>query len=186
MSEGEAGAGRDPVKRTWIGPLVVALIVLVGGLSILDTLPVGAYFDDGMYVILAKSIATGHGYRWLQLPGAPAATHFPPGYPAVLALLWKLYPRFPANVALFKAASVLFLAIAGAGMTVLAQWRLGFPRWGAVAVGLASCLGLPTLILGAQVMSEPLFLAVLFPTLLFAEHVVPVIQRENGAVAVEA
>ena len=171
QASGDAAAARASDGRPWIDSLAVGLIVLIVGLSILDTLPVGAYFDDGMYVILAKSIATGHGYRWLQLPGTPPATHFPPGYPAVLALLWKLYPHFPANVVLFKAASVVFLAVAAAGVTVFARVRLGFSRWGAVAVGLASMLGLPTLILGAQVMSEPLFLALLFPVLLFAERV---------------
>src|SRR6266567_3317187 len=76
-------------------PWLVGAVVLVVGLSIIDTLPVGALLDDGMYVILAKSLATGHGFRWLNVPGMPPATHFPPGYPALLALVWLLVPSFP-------------------------------------------------------------------------------------------
>ena len=33
----------------------------------------------------------------INMPGAPHATHFPPGYPLLLAALWKLLPSFPDN-----------------------------------------------------------------------------------------
>ena len=171
MSEGGTAEPAAAARGSWLDPWVVGIVVLVVGLSILDGVPVGGYFDDGMYVILAKALATGHGYHWLNLPGMPAATHFPPGYPLVLSLLWRMYPSFPANVIVFKAASVVFLACSAAGVAIFARRRVGLPRWGAVAVALSASLGLPTLILGAQVMSEPLFLALLFPTLLFAERV---------------
>src|ERR1051325_3241314 len=88
--------------RPWMMTLLVGAAVLAVGVALVDGLPVGVTNDDGMYVILAKSLATGHGYRWLNLPGAPAATHFPPGYPAMLALLWLIAPRLPANVVLLK------------------------------------------------------------------------------------
>src|SRR4029079_2897597 len=71
-----------------------------------------------------KSLATGHGYRWLNLPGTPPAPHFPPGYPAVLALLWQLAPAFPANVVLFKLANALFMAVAAAATFSLSRKRL--------------------------------------------------------------
>ncbi len=147
-------------------------MVLAVALAMVDTLPVGVFFDDGMYVILAKSLATGRGLRWLQLPGAPAATHFPPGYPFVLSLLWRLYPHFPANVVLFKVANACFLATAAGGIALFAQRRLRFSPWLAAAFAVAATAGLPTLALSGRVMSEPLFLALLIPTLLFAERVV--------------
>src|SRR6185503_1330191 len=133
-------------------------------------LPVGVVHDDGMYVILAKSIATGQGYRWLNIPGAPPATHFPPGYPVVLALLWWIYPVFPGNVVLFKIANALFTGVAAAGTARFAHGRLGLSARGAAAFTLVSMLGVPTLALSVMVMSEPLFLAVLLPILLAAER----------------
>ena len=75
---------RDRVQRAMSGyPWIAAAVVLLVALAVIDTLPVGVAQDDGWYLILAKSLATGQGYRWINLPGAPAATHFPPGYPAI-------------------------------------------------------------------------------------------------------
>jgi len=151
--------------------LLVGAAVLAVGAALVDGLPVGVTNDDGMYVILAKSLATGHGYRWLNLPGTPAATHFPPGYPAVLALLWLLVPAFPTNVILFKLANALFMAVAAAATFSLARQRLAMSDAAAAALTLGATLGIPMLTLSTIVMSEALFLALLVPTLLLAERV---------------
>lgn len=155
----------------WLLPLLVGVATFGVGASLVDGLPVGVTNDDGMYVILAKSLATGHGYRWLNLPGTPAAVHFPPGYPAFLALLWLIVPAFPANVVLFKLANALLMAIAAAAMFVLARTRLGISDVAAAFLTFAATLGIPMLTLSTIVMSEPLFLAMLLPTLLVAERV---------------
>ena len=110
------GARIRMATRPWMMTLLVGAAVLAVGAALVDGLPVGVTNDDGMYVILAKSLATGHGYRWLNLPGTPAATHFPPGYPAVLALIWLLAPSFSANVILFKLANASFMAVAAAAI----------------------------------------------------------------------
>ncbi len=159
-------------RRAWIAPLVAGIVVLAVAASLIDSLPIGGLFDDAAYVVLAKSLATGHGFRWLNLPGAPFATHFPPGYPALLAALWKIYPRFPANVLLFKIANAVCLALAAAGVVVLAHRRLGFSREVSVAVALAGAVAIPSLELSTQVLSDPLFLSLLLPTLLCAERIV--------------
>jgi len=151
--------------------LLVGAAVLAVGAALVDGLPVGVTNDDGMYVILAKSLATGHGYRWLNLPGTPAATHFPPGYPAVLALLWLIVPAFPANVVLFKLANTLFMGVAAAATFSLARHRLEMSDPAAAALTLGATLGIPMLTLSTIVMSEALFLALLVPTLLLAERV---------------
>src|SRR5205085_5084384 len=106
-------------------PLLAAALALVAGIFAVDTLPIGGFYDDAFYVILAKSLATGHGYRNLNLPGAPFATHYPPGYPLLLAVLWWLGPAFPANLVLFKVANALFLGIAAAFACRLGQEQLG-------------------------------------------------------------
>lgn len=165
---------RLTVSRTvpaWLVSVLVGALVFGVGALIVDGLPVGAAHDDGMYVILGKALATGHGYRWLHVPGTPPATHFPPGYPAVLALLWLLFPAFPANVIVFKLANALFMGLAATGCFWFARSRLEMSDAGAAAFSIVATLGIPTLTLSALVMSEPLFLALLIPTLLLAERV---------------
>jgi hypothetical protein len=151
---------------------LAALVTLAIGLLVIDTLPVGVFIDGGMYVILAKALATGHGYHWLNLPGSPAATHFPPGYPALLAVIWRIFPIFPANVVAFKVANTLLLALAGGAMVVFARRRFGFSPFAAFALSIAGCVVMPVLALSGLISSEPLFLALLIPLLLFAEQVV--------------
>lgn len=46
--------------------------------------------DNADYYILARSIATGHGYSYIASPEAPPGNHFPPGYPLILAACMKL------------------------------------------------------------------------------------------------
>jgi hypothetical protein len=152
-------------------PWVVGGIVLAVGLAIVNALPVGVAFDDGLYVVLAKSLATGQGYRWLHVPGTPPATHFPPGYPALLALLWAIVPSFPANVLLFKIANACLLAAGAVGMAVFLRRRCAMPPLAAGAVAIAGSISIPTLALSSMVMSEPLCFALLIPTLLLAERV---------------
>lgn len=153
-------------------PLLAGLVILAIGLAIIDALPVGVAFDDAMYVVLAKSLATGQGYRWLNLPGAPPATHFPPGYPALLAVIWRVFPSFPGNVLAFKAVNAFLLAVAGAMMVVFARRRFGFSPLAAAVLSIAGCAVIPALVLSSSVLSEPLFLAVLVPVLLLGERVV--------------
>ncbi|HEX8941783.1 MAG TPA: hypothetical protein VF785_01530 [Gemmatimonadaceae bacterium] len=162
--------GRSRDER--IAALLAGLVILGIGLALIDALPVGVAFDDAMYVILAKALATGQGYRWLNLPGMPPATHFPPGYPALLAVIWRVFPSFPANVIVFKAMNALLLAIAGATMVVFMRRRFGFSPLASVVLSIAGCAVIPALVLSTSVLSEPFFLAVLVPILLVAESVV--------------
>jgi hypothetical protein len=158
-----------PLER--LLPWLACIVVFAVGALAIDGQPVGVLRDDSMYVELAKSIATGHGYRWLNLPGTPAATHFPPGYPVVLALLWTLAPSFPANVLLFKLANTAFAAITAFGVGRLVRSRFGLPTLGAQLFAVAAMVAIPMLTLATQVMSEPLFLAMLVLTILLAERV---------------
>ncbi len=70
-----------------------------------------AYHDDSVYIVTARALARGEGYRISSLPGAIHQTKYPPLYPAVLALLWIIFPQFPANIIAFKLASVIFAAL---------------------------------------------------------------------------
>ena len=153
-------------------PLLAAAVVFGVGAFMIDGWAVGALRDDSMYLELAKALATGHGYRWLNLPGAPAATHFPPAYPAVLALLWTVAPSFPANVLLFKLANTVFATLSAVSLARFVRRRFEMGEVGAQLFALAAALAVPMLTLATQVMSEPLFLLGLVTTLLVAEAVI--------------
>ncbi len=67
--------------------------------------------DPSRYVVLGQSIARGWGYRYAYLPGQPLHTLSPPGFPALLALVWLVAPEFPANLVGFQLVSVLFTVL---------------------------------------------------------------------------
>ena len=164
-----ARAEPEPVARAafdwWrVGLVLVGALALLAGVAVIDARPVGVVHDDAMYVILARSLATGQGYRFLNLPGAPAATHFPPGYPALLAAVSWIAPAFPASVVVFKAFNALFLAAAAVLVARFAYARAVGAEW-ALALGVASAVSIPLLVLGSMVLSEPLFLALLLALL---------------------
>jgi len=150
-------------------PFVAAALALAAGIFAVDTLPIGGFYDDAFYVILAKSLATGHGYRNLNLPGAPFATHYPPGYPIFLAALWKLAPTFPANLLLFKFANALFLTVVAAFAYRIGRERLGLGAGFALVATAAGTVTTPALYLSSMLLSEMMFLAFALPLLLWAE-----------------
>ena len=145
------------------------MVALAAGIGVLDHFHVGVFHDDAMYVILARSLATGQGYRYLNLPGTPLASHFPPGYPAMLSLIWRIAPGFPANVVLFKLLNAVFLSASGMLVAQLVHDRLGSTRW-ASGVGLLAAVSVPLLVLVTIVLSEPFFLALLLAALVVAER----------------
>jgi len=67
----------------------------------------GNYHDDAIYVSTAKAIAQGQGYRLINLPGSPVQTKYPFLYPALLAIIWKLWPSFPENLLAMQWLSLL-------------------------------------------------------------------------------
>lgn len=151
--------------------VLVAAIALAIALAAVPNWPAGVFQDDGIYVILGKGLATGEGYRYLNLPGAPYATHYPPGYPLFLALLWKVSPQFPQNVALFTFANAGFLGLTAFATFRFTRERLRLSTLGAALVSLAGSVSMPALIFGVFVLSEPMFMALLMLVLVYAERV---------------
>jgi hypothetical protein len=158
------------MQSTVLAAAIAALVVLPIALTAIDQFPVGVVHDDGMYTILAKSLATGHGYRWINLPGEPRATHFPPGYPAFLALLWRVGPAFPGNIVFFKLVNALLLGIAAALLAVFARKRLALSSPAACLTAILGCASIPVLVLTNLVMSETLFFTLLLACLVYAER----------------
>jgi len=149
---------------------VVAAVALAIAVLAIPNWPVGVFQDDGIYVVLGKALASGEGYRYLNLPGAPYATHYPPGYPLFLALLWKVAPEFPQNVSVFTFANAGFLALAAYATYRFANGRLKLSALGSAAVALAGTVSIPALIFGVFVLSEPMFMALVILVLIVAER----------------
>ena len=68
---------------------------------------VGVYHDDGVYLVTAKALAEGKGYRIISLPQELPQTKYPILFPAVLSVAWKIFPRFPDNALFLKMIPLL-------------------------------------------------------------------------------
>jgi hypothetical protein len=150
--------------------LAAALVTLVVGLTTMTSDLIGVFFDDAIYVLVAKGIAEGQGYVYPQLPGTPPAIHYPPVWPALLALVWKFGPAFPDNLGLLKAINPLVMAVAAYAGTLVGARLFAIPVWVAALAVLAATTSVPMHVLTNVVLSEPLFIALLFPTMYVAER----------------
>jgi hypothetical protein len=128
--------------------------------------------DDGLYWVCAKSIAAGSGYRLLSFPGEPYQTKYPPLYPLLLSLVWKVHPGFPDNLPLAAAVAWLMVPL----FIGAAAWfyrRLGF-SW-AVCCLLCVTLALHPVVvaLGTMLLTELPFTALCLVALCLAGRASP-------------
>ena len=74
--------------------LLLALLFLFLVLITFNHLQPGAYIDDAHYIALARSLAAGSPYGYLNFPAAAdIAPLFPIGFPLVSAPLVALFPK---------------------------------------------------------------------------------------------
>ena len=73
------------------------------------------FYDEGVYVVLAKALASGAGYVHDSLPGSPLEGKYPPVFPLFLSVIWVWSPNFPDNLVIMRlavaAAGYLFLVV---------------------------------------------------------------------------
>src|SRR5579864_1962982 len=87
-------------KQKWI---FATLVLAVASIYLLRLDGVfGLWKDDGWYLTLAKSLATGHGYHLINFADEAGVFYYPPGFPVFLSFLYRLYPHFPVNLWLLK------------------------------------------------------------------------------------
>jgi hypothetical protein len=146
------GLGRITTARFWLPALFIALCS-AGSLAGNTSLGAPPRFDGAGYAMLAEALATGQGYRDIALPEPTRHTHFPPGYPTALAVLWKMTGRSVAAAHLFSCACTVTA-------TVLAWWwfRCFYPPRIAFALGLALAVNWTWGRYGGAILSEPMFL----------------------------
>jgi len=137
--------------------LTLALLGLAGGWLLAYSAPQGLGLNDDSiaYIAGARSILDGQGYREAWLVSNGPVTHFPPGYPAALALLGFLTGLDP-----LRGARALNSALFGLNV-FLAGW-LGWRMTGSRAAGMftaaATLLSSSLLYIHARAMSEPLYI----------------------------
>jgi hypothetical protein len=171
------------LTRDRLIPLLLAISATLVVVVSIAPFPVGVFQDDGIYTVLAKSLATGQGYRYLHIPDAPNATHYPPLYPLFLAGLWKVFPAFPANVTLFKFANAAFIGVGAFMAWHFARRQVGMSHVTAALSTGAFMICAPVVLHGVMVLSEPMFLAALFPVLMAGERAARTGDRRDALIA---
>ncbi|MGI8989591.1 MAG: ArnT family glycosyltransferase [Bryobacteraceae bacterium] len=131
---------------------------------------VGLYHDDGVYLVTAKALAEGKGYRLISLPSEIPQTKYPFLFPAVLAIAMKISPRFPENTGLLKAVPLVCSLL-----WFVLLWklliRLGARKTPALWIVLMTAASPLTIFLSTNLMSEPLFALLCTASLLVATAV---------------
>ena len=149
-----ASSGRRRVRRFSRPAASACLIAVVATLAMLGqgnfTAP--PRYDGAGYAVLARSLASGTGYRAIDHPDRPRHAHFPPGYPVLLASLWSTTgPFVPA------AHLVSCLCMLGATLAAWRWFRGIYPRDVALVLGLALAINWIWARTGSAIQSEPLF-----------------------------
>ena len=175
-------------RRHWLVAAALFTCVIVLGAGRMAPGVSGVYHDDGIYVATGKAIAEGKGYHLINLPGEPPQTKYPFLYPAVLSVLWKMWPAFPDNLALLQGFSLLCGAI-GIAISFLYLVRFGYFSDIECAIAGIICATSPLLLLhSTMTLSEPFFAVLLTCGLWMGEEVMtrraPGSRRENWVAGV--
>ena len=168
------GIGKATRKFRLILALVVAVLFASLLMYVFALRPsgFGSYHDDSIYVTTAKALATGEGYRIISLPYEPAQTKYPPFYPFLLSLIWRLSPNFPQNLVLMMLLSVVatvsFLALSFSYLT-----SQGYAtNWEALTVVALTAINWRTMILATSISTEMIYGVLSILALILAEKIV--------------
>lgn len=152
---------------------LAAAVTLTVGVLALNQVLVGVFYDDGLYASLATALASGLGYVHPNLPGTPAAVHYPPLYPVALAPFFGVLSVSGAAL-----AAKLLNALLGASAAGVIAWHatktelLGStaPRWLAAVIVGAAAVAIPVLATQTVLFAEPLFAVLLAIVIVFADR----------------
>ena len=148
--------------RPWI---LVGLGLLGVGLASWRPVPAGVWHDDGVYMLLGKSLAEGHGLVYHGVAGTPPATKFPPGYPLVLGALWSLTRSIGAVTLLATLLNLGLIAAAGALFGRTLHRAVGLPVSVSVITAVMGFASTDVVRTALIPLSEPLFVLLVVLTL---------------------
>lgn len=151
-------------------PIAAAVVVAAVYLLRLDYVA-GLYVDDAWYVLFGQALARGEGYTLVNSPTPGLIPPGPPGFPALLSLVFFVHPTFPGNVVWLKAISVA--AMFGVGIISYRYFiQRGVPGGLAVGASVATALT-PGFVFFAtsSVMSECVFTLAQLSTLVILDRI---------------
>jgi len=145
-------------RHRLVSIVTLGLLAGLGVVLVLMATPEGLGLSDDSiaYVAGARSMLAGHGYRETWLASNGPVTHFPPGFPSVLALI-GMFGLDPLRAARFVNALLFGL---NATLLGILGWRM--TRWLPAGLALAALFvaNASLLRVHAVAMSEPLFIFV--------------------------
>jgi hypothetical protein len=153
-----------------VGVALLALALLIPIYWIALRSPaIGTFHDDGVYLVTAKALATGRGYRIISLPEEIPQTKYPILFPLALSGVWKLAPDFPENTFLLKSVPLAF-ALLWYWLSFLLIKEETSREVAVVCVALTAALPW-TIYLSTTLLSETMFAALCTGSLLLLRRV---------------
>lgn len=141
------------------GPYILLAVALLGvGLTSWRPVPAGVWHDDGVYMLVGKALAGGHGFVYDGVAGTPPAAKFPPLYPALLAVFWAIAGEIGSVTFLSVFWNLCALAVGGALFARGLQQGLGLSVPTALAVAALGFTSTDLLRTALIPLSEPTFL----------------------------
>jgi hypothetical protein len=128
----------DRARDAMVGVLLLAVALPIYVLR-MDRV-VGMVIDDAWYVLLAEALAEGRGYWLVNAPLDGILPGYPPGFPALLSLIFRLRPDFPDNLWLLKSVSIAAML----GVTLLSYYYLHRLRQQPRHIAALASLGIAT------------------------------------------
>ena len=143
-----------------IASIFFAALAVLYGIAWLSP-AIGLFHDDAIYLVTAKAISAGHGYRIESLPEPILQTKYPPLFPALLAL----FTLVSANAQWLK---LLPLACTAAWLIVTRRLliRMGASQGDALVLVALTAASPLVLFLSTNLLSETLFALLITATLL--------------------
>ncbi len=159
----------DDRLLAWLGFLAVLALIAKPVWDGRHQWQFGQGHDDGIYMVNAKALADGEGYRHANIPGRPYATKYPPLYPLFLSLAWRITPDFPRTLETASGLQASLLPIYLAVLVpVLRQIGLSWRRIFLVAA--LSFVSFSFVFLTINLFSELLFGCFLLSAIWTVEH----------------
>jgi len=137
--------------------LIIVLLGFAGGWLLEYSTPQGLGLNDDSiaYIAGARSILDGQGYREAWLVSNAPVTHFPPGYPSLLAFI-----GYSTGIDPLRGARALNIVLFGLNIALAGWlgWRMTGAREAGLLVSTAALLSPALLEVHSRAMSEPLYI----------------------------
>ncbi len=166
--------------------LIVAALLLPSAWLLSQTSDIpqfGIFHDDGLYYVSAESLADGGGYRIMSLPGEPAQTKYPPLYPLLLSIAWRVNPSYPENLPIAAWLSWLAMPAILLGLTKLYP-RMGFSEKRSWLLMALFAVNSYVVLFSTQLLTELPFLALVIAAMLMLERGLDVAHAKSAGAAV--